>query len=65
VRDEGTVVVFTPNTEAANDFLHNMLQTEPRMWLGESLAVDHRMARGVIDGAENEGLSTGFCNGAI
>jgi hypothetical protein len=56
VRDEGTVVVLTPNTEAGGRFLHAMLQTEAWQWMGESLVIDHRMARGVIDAALNEGL---------
>jgi hypothetical protein len=59
LRDEGTVVVFTPHTETGRTFLHEMLYSETWQWLGEALCVDHRMARSVIDGAENEGLRIG------
>jgi hypothetical protein len=59
VIDEGTIVQFIPKTEAGRTFLHQMLHTEPWQWLGNTLCIDHRMAQGVIDGAENEGLRIG------
>jgi hypothetical protein len=59
VRDEGTIVVFTPHTEAGRTFLHEMLYSETWQWLGEALCLDHHMARSVIDGAENERLRIG------
>jgi hypothetical protein len=59
VGDEGTIVLFTPHTEAGRTFLHEMLLSEPWQWLGKALCVDHRTAPGVIDGALNEGLRIG------
>jgi hypothetical protein len=59
VIDEGTIFQFIPKTEAGRIFLHETLHTEPWQWLGNTLCIDHRMAQGVIGGAENEGLRIG------
>lgn len=44
IRNEGTVVMFTPMTEAARQFLRDKVQSESWQWMGDSLCVDHRVA---------------------
>jgi DNA-binding LacI/PurR family transcriptional regulator len=60
VRNEGTIIVFTPQTEAGKHFLQEVLYTDSYQWFGGALCIDHRMARGVIDAAKGEGLTVGF-----
>lgn len=55
VTNEGTVVVFTPLTEAAEAFLERC-DSEPWQYLGPSLVVDHRPARDLLDAIRSEGL---------
>lgn len=54
IRDEGTVVMFTPVSEAAKNFLRDNVQSEPWQWMGESLCVDHRPARELLHVLVNE-----------
>lgn len=54
--DQGTVVLFTPRTAAALDWLRTEVHTEGWQWLGTSLAVDRRFAEGLIIAAHSEGL---------
>jgi hypothetical protein len=57
VRNDGTIIVCTPRTEAGKQFLHEVLFTDPYQWFGgDALCIDHRMAQGVIDAAASEGL---------
>jgi hypothetical protein len=57
VRNEGTIIVFTPRTEAGKYFLKEVLYTDPYQWFGgDTLCIDQRMAQGVIDAAASEGL---------
>lgn len=44
IRNEGTVVMFTPISDAAKTFLREQVQSESWQWMGESLCVDHRPA---------------------
>jgi hypothetical protein len=60
VRDEGTIVTFTANTDAGESFLWSMLHTEPYQWQGNTLEIDHRMAQEVLSAAENESLCVKF-----
>jgi hypothetical protein len=55
ISDEGTVVVFTPLSQAAQDFL-DCCQTESWQWLGPSLVVDHRPAHGLLTEIINQGM---------
>lgn len=56
INDQGTVVVFTPLTEAAKTFLERC-DSEPWQYLGPSLVVDHRPARDLIGYIQQEGLT--------
>ena len=59
IRDEGSVVAFTLETEAAKTWVKENLETEPWQWLGESLVIDHRMSGPIIDGMMSAGLEVG------
>lgn len=56
IRDEGTVVVLMPQTDAAREWIDDNICSEPWQWLGSSLAVDHRYAPAIIQGAAEAGL---------
>lgn len=47
LRNEGTVVVFTPMTDEAMELVHNILSIESWQWFGRSFVVDHRYAEDV------------------
>lgn len=56
LRDEGTLVVFFPNTVAGADWLDENLPEEcPRV--GKGYAVESRYARPIVDGIIEDGLS--------
>ena len=55
VRNEGTVMVFTPLSEAGKAFI-SALETEDWQWMGPSLVVDHRPAYDLLEAMKSEGL---------
>jgi hypothetical protein len=55
VHNEGSVIVFTPLTEAAEAFLERC-DTESWQWMGPSLVVDHRPAVALVEAMQEEGL---------
>jgi hypothetical protein len=59
VSDQGSVVGFTPMTEAAKAFLTEKVAAEPWQFLAGTLWVDHHMVANLIEGIESEGLSSG------
>jgi hypothetical protein len=56
VNNEGTVVQFVLHTEAAREVIDAHVETEPWMWLGNTLVVDHRYASGLISLLQSHGL---------
>lgn len=57
VCDQGTVVLFRLNTDAAEAFVDENVQLANWQWLGNrSFAVEHRYAWDVIAGMLDEGL---------
>jgi hypothetical protein len=56
ITNEGTVIVFTPLTAAAKDFL-SRCDTESWQWMGPSLVVDHRPASDLLEFIRAEGLN--------
>ncbi len=54
IRDEGTIVGFTPSTEAATDWFNDKVESEAHQWLGHTLYVDHRLATDLILGILND-----------
>jgi len=59
IHDDGTVVGFTPLTDAARDWIDENVESESWQWLGETLFVDHRMARPLAHGMAADGLEIG------
>jgi hypothetical protein len=57
IEDQGTIVLVTPLTEGAREWVDANVQLEGWQWLGGSFAVDHRMAQALIDGIEDEGFA--------
>ncbi len=57
VRDQGTVVMFTPTSKVGRDWIQENVQSDDWQWMGRSLVVDHRYAQGLIDGMQRDGLS--------
>ena len=55
IKDEGTVVIFTPLTLAAEAFLERC-DAERWQFMGVSLVVDHRPAQNLIEIIRSEGL---------
>ena len=56
INNQETIVLFTPNTAAANDWLGEHIGDEAT-WYGPSLVVEHRYAGDIIEGMKNDGLS--------
>jgi len=58
VRADGAIVLFTPVSDEAREWMRQNLQTEPWQWLGQSLAVERRYALPIVEGMQNAGLTT-------
>jgi len=56
VLNDGSVVLFTPNTDAARDWVRDNVQLEDWQWLGNGFAVDHRYAGDLAEGMVADGL---------
>jgi hypothetical protein len=56
IENQGTIIVFTPLTKAAEAFLERC-DTAPWQWMGPSLVVDHRPAGMLLYHIKDEGLS--------
>ncbi len=56
VQDEGTLVLFTPRTEAAQNWIENSVQDGAQFWAG-ALVVEHRYAQSLLDGMVSDGLT--------
>lgn len=57
INDQGSVVMFTPLTDAATAWVDENVALEGWQWLGNSFAVDHRIAQALVDGIEAEGFT--------
>jgi len=56
VNNQGSVVQFTPQTEAAQAWVSAHLPLEPWQWMGRSFVIDQRYAFDILDGIVNDGL---------
>jgi hypothetical protein len=56
VKDEGTVVLFTPVSDDARAWFTENVVSEPWQWRGPSLATEHRPACDLLDGIRRRGL---------
>ena len=54
VSDHGTVVGFSPKSEAADELLHS-LGASAYQWMGNTLYMDHRVAQDFIAQVSEEG----------
>jgi hypothetical protein len=59
VRNEGSIVMFTPVSDAAKTWFDENVHHEVWQWFGESLCVEWRYAEDLIEGLLNEGLIVG------
>lgn len=58
LRNEGSIILFTPLTEGARDWISENIP-EDATWWSTSLVVDHRYAGQIIEGMEAAGLIVG------
>lgn len=56
VNDAGSIVQFTPISNAAKAWFNDNVQSESWQWLGNALGVDHRYAEDLIGGLIAEGF---------
>ena len=59
VRDEGSVVIVTPQTDAAKAWAEENVSIEGWQWAGGGFAVDPRMLDNLLAGMEEDGLEIG------
>jgi hypothetical protein len=56
MKDEGSVVLFTPVSNDTRAWFKQNVVSEPGQWLGSSLAADPRPACDLLDGIRRRGL---------
>ena len=56
VRDEGTIIMLSPQTAEAQAWIDEKVQAESWQFLGKALCVDHRFADAILEGMELDGL---------
>ena len=56
-RDEGSIVMVTPITDDARAWVAENVDAPGWAWMGESFAVDHRMADALLEAIEGAGFS--------
>lgn len=55
VSDHGTILIFTPLTPAARDWVAEFLPEDAQRWAGGTV-IEHRYISGVVIGAQRDGL---------
>lgn len=56
VRNHGTIILFTPLTDEARQWLEEHVASEPYQWFDGSLSVDHRYAPGLREQIDEAGF---------
>jgi hypothetical protein len=56
VRNEGSVVIVTPQTDAAKEWVEENVETSGWQWLGGGFAVEPRMLDNLLEGMDADGL---------
>jgi hypothetical protein len=56
VSRSGSVFVFDLNTEAAESWVDENVQSESWQWLGGRLCVDHGFVHALVEGMQDAGL---------
>jgi len=59
VRDEGSVVIVTPQTDAAKAWVEENVSLEGWQWFGGGFAVEHPRLDNLLAGMEEDGLEIG------
>lgn len=57
INDQGTIVLLTPQSEAAKAWATEHIHAEPWQMFGPAYAIDHRFAQAILDGIEADGLT--------
>jgi hypothetical protein len=57
INDQGTIVSFTLNSDAAKDFVEEYVRVESYLEFPGGFHADHRMAQAIIEGMTNDGLT--------
>jgi hypothetical protein len=60
VIDQGTLIGFETITETAQDWFRLNVASADWQWMGNTLWVDHRNARDLLDGIVNADLTVEF-----
>lgn len=50
ISNQGSIVMITPVTSVAKEWVDENVQLDSWQWLGISFAVEHRYAAGLIEG---------------
>lgn len=56
VENHGTIFLFRPETEEGERFLRERTDHARHQWFGGALAVEHRLARPLVDAITDNGL---------
>jgi|TARA_R110000824_G_scaffold155073_1_gene327289 hypothetical protein len=56
VNDQGSIILFTPKSDACKEWIEDNVQLEGWQWLGGGFGVDHSYADSLIDGLQAEGF---------
>jgi hypothetical protein len=56
VLDQGSMVIFVPLSEAAQNWFKENVSSESWQWVNGGLCVDHRYARDLIEGLVSAGM---------
>jgi len=57
IQNEGSIIVFTPMTSEALEWINENCEVESWQWVGGSLAIDHRFAEYIIYGLADAGFN--------
>ena len=58
VNDQGSIVLLTPMTESATDWVADNLPSDA-MTFGLSIVIEHRYAQDILAGISDDGLTVG------
>ena len=56
VQNHGTVYLLEPKTPEADEWVEEHLPDDA-MWMGNSVAIEHRYIDAIVDGIQDDGLS--------
>lgn len=61
VSDHGTIFLLQPLSPAASQWVEDQFQLESWHWHGNSIAIEHRFIRDIVEGIRSDNLSV-FCS---